>query len=324
MGAARSRANRRGRRPRRPAKLALPSPRLPSPGGGVKTPAGPDDGGSRRPSGVDHRAEQLACCVATPAGGSRQPSLRTEPLTGAHAHNPAVPGPYRAARPGTGCPRKPRSVSISPSVGRGAPTPPRPSAAANNNPCLPLGGRPLQGRMRGGSLLPPIPGQTVGGGVPDTPLALAPFRAATPKPSANGHPPGNHPQTSAHANPGPGMPGPYRVIIPLISTLLKRRLPHMQPPSCRSFPSLPSCSPPARPPYRHNPPTPQPPPPQRPPRYKPNRSVLPITARRRNLRPAAYPPNSPVGHLLTLPQNQNSGPVWNTGDALYEPRTPAA
>ena len=24
-------------------------------------------------------------------------------------------------------------------------------------------------------------------------------------------------------------------------------------------------------------------------------------------------PKFPVGHLLTLPQNQNSGPVWNTG-----------
>ena len=31
-------------------------------------------------------------------------------------------------------------------------------------------------------------------------------------------------------------------------------------------------------------------------------------------------PKFPVGHLLTLPQNQNSGPVWNTGDALYELR----
>ena len=31
-------------------------------------------------------------------------------------------------------------------------------------------------------------------------------------------------------------------------------------------------------------------------------------------------PQFPVGHLLTLPQNQNSGPVWNTGDALYELR----
>lgn len=31
-------------------------------------------------------------------------------------------------------------------------------------------------------------------------------------------------------------------------------------------------------------------------------------------------PKFPVGHLLTLPQSQNSGPVWNTGDALYELR----
>lgn len=32
------------------------------------------------------------------------------------------------------------------------------------------------------------------------------------------------------------------------------------------------------------------------------------------------PQSFPVGHLVTLPQNQNSGPVWNTGDALYELR----
>ena len=31
-------------------------------------------------------------------------------------------------------------------------------------------------------------------------------------------------------------------------------------------------------------------------------------------------PKFPVGHLLTLPQSQTSGPVWNTGDALYELR----
>ena len=58
----------------------------------------------------------------------------------------------------------------------------------------------------------------------------------------------------------------------------------------------------------------------RPPRHNPDAAASsPITARRRNLRPAAYP-QFPVGHLLTLPQNQNSGPVWNTGDALYELR----
>ena len=144
----------------------------------------------------------------SPAEGSRPlPTDRT--IDGCSRQPPgrACPAPT-VRRPGNGCLRKPRSVSISPSVGRGAPTPPRPSAAANNNPCLPPWGKVApQGRMRGRLPLPPIPGQTVGGGVPDTPrrLALAPFPGLLPaKPSANGHPPGNHPQTSAHANPRAG------------------------------------------------------------------------------------------------------------------------
>ena len=62
-------------------------------------------------------------------------------------------GPYRTAarerRPGNSYPCQPYSVSISPSVGRGAP--PR---------------RDLPS--------PPAPGQTVGGGVPDAPRRLAP------------------------------------------------------------------------------------------------------------------------------------------------------
>ena len=107
----------------------------------------------------------------------------------------ACPAPT-ARRPGNGCPCQLYSVSISPSVGRGAPTPPRPSAtvrswvnrrgrrprrpaeasgAANNSPCLPPWGKVApQGRMRGRLALPPIPGQTVGGGVPDAPRRLAP------------------------------------------------------------------------------------------------------------------------------------------------------
>ena len=64
-----------------------------------------------------------------------------------------MPGPYRTAarerRPGNSYPCQPYSVSISPSVGRGAP--PR---------------RDLPS--------PPAPGQTVGGGVPDAPRRLAP------------------------------------------------------------------------------------------------------------------------------------------------------
>ncbi len=109
----------------------------------------------------------------SPAEGSRPlPTDRT--IDGCSRQPPgrACPAPT-ARRPGNGCPRKPHSVSISPSVGRGAPTPPRPSAAANNNPCLPPWGKVApQGRMRGRLPLPPIPGQAVGGGVPDAPETL--------------------------------------------------------------------------------------------------------------------------------------------------------
>ena len=109
----------------------------------------------------------------SPAEGSRPlPTGRT--IDGCSRQPPgrACPAPT-ARRPGNGCPRKPHSVSISPSVGRGAPTPPRPSAAANNNPCLPPWGKVApQGRMRGRLPLPPIPGQAVGGGVPDAPETL--------------------------------------------------------------------------------------------------------------------------------------------------------
>ena len=140
----------------------------------------------------------------TPAEGSRPlPTDRT--IDGCPRKPPgrACPAPT-ARRPGNGCPRKPHSVSISPSVGRGAPTPPRPPAAAhfratrrgrrprrpakacaaaNNNPCLPPRGKVApQGRMRGRFPSPPIPGQPVGGGVPDAPrrLALAPFPGLPP------------------------------------------------------------------------------------------------------------------------------------------------
>ena len=109
---ARSRANRRGRRPRRPAK----------------PPANGHPPGSHPRRGQD-------------------PSLRTELLTPAYA-NPraghARPLPHGG--PGTGVRVNPAGVSISPSVGRGAPTPPRPSAAANTpggitTLAFPLGGR---------------------------------------------------------------------------------------------------------------------------------------------------------------------------------------
>ena len=186
MGAARSRANRRGRRPRRP----------------VKPPANghPPDSHPRRGQDPSLRTEPLTGAHANPRAGRlaahnerRQPAKLARscgclPRGGKHCSlpgfaplnrgptltTPQCPAPT-ARRPGNGCPRKPRSVSISPSVGRGAPTPPRPSAAANNNPCLPPWGKVApQGRMRGRLPLPPIPGQTVGGGVPDAPRNLAP------------------------------------------------------------------------------------------------------------------------------------------------------
>ena len=85
-----------------------------------------------------------------PAEGSR-PLPTGRPIDGCQRNPPgrACPAPT-ARRPGNGCPRKPHRVSISPSVGRGAPTPPRPPAAANTpggmNPsttalAFPLGGR---------------------------------------------------------------------------------------------------------------------------------------------------------------------------------------
>ena len=153
MGAAHSRANRRGRRPRRP--------RRPAEACADVLPRVTTRGDSR--------------CRQHPRRG-QDPSLRTEPLTGAcvtpragHAR------PLPCGGPGTGVRVNPAGVSISPSVGRGAPPPPRPPAAANNSPCLPPWGKVApQGRMRGRLPSPPIPGQTVGGGVPDAPRNLAP------------------------------------------------------------------------------------------------------------------------------------------------------
>ena len=191
------RANRRARRPRRPAEACADVlPRVTTRG--------------------DSR------CRQHPRRG-QDPSLRTEPLTGAHATPPgrACPAPT-VRRPGNGCPRKPRGRFHIPirragcphpaatsrcrqqqplpsPLGEGGPAGPdegqapaaahsrasrrgrrprRPAeacAAANNNPCLPPWGKVApQGRMRGRLPLPPIPGQTVGGGVPDAPRNLAP------------------------------------------------------------------------------------------------------------------------------------------------------
>ena len=89
-------------------------------------------------------------CRQHPRRG-QDPSLRTEPLTGACVNPRAGHArPLPCGGPGTGVRVNPAGVSISPSVGRGAPTPPRPPAAANTpggmNPsttalAFPLGGR---------------------------------------------------------------------------------------------------------------------------------------------------------------------------------------
>ena len=113
-----------------------PTPReglqpLPSPLG-EGGPAGPDEG---QPSAAAHSPGYHPRRLPLPptlAEGSRPlPTDRT--IDGCPRNPPgrACPAPT-ARRPGNGCPRKPHSVSISPSVGRGAPTPPRPPAAAHS------------------------------------------------------------------------------------------------------------------------------------------------------------------------------------------------
>ena len=156
----------------------LPLPPIPGQTVGAASPTS-RGGLHRRPSpGYHPRRLPLP---PTPAEGSRP--LPTDRTIDACLRKPpgrACPAPT-ARRPGNDCSRKPHSVSISPSVGRGAPTPPRPSVTAHS-----------RANRRG----------------------RRPRRPA--KPSANGHPPGSHPRrgqdpslrteplTPAHANPRAG------------------------------------------------------------------------------------------------------------------------
>ena len=200
--AAHSRATRRGRRPRRPAKPPAnthppgshprrgqdPSlrtepltPAYANPRAGHARPlprGGPGTGVRVNPTAFPYPPIRRAGCPHPAATFRHRPSPGQPPAEGSRPlptdrtidgcpRNPpgrACPAPT-ARRPGNGCSRKPHSVSISPSVGRGAPTPPRPSATV----------RPRANRR---------------GGVPDAPRNLPPTAI----------PPGNHPQTSAHAN----------------------------------------------------------------------------------------------------------------------------
>ena len=175
------RANRRGRRPRRPAEACANANNSPSlPPRGKVAPQGRMRGRLPLPPIPRVTTRGGSRCRQHPRRG-QDPSLRTEPLTGAcvtpragHAR------PLPRGGPETGAHVNPAGVSISPSVGRGAPTPPRPSAAArpranrrerrprrpaeasaaaNNNLCLPPRGKVApQGRMRGRLPLPPVPG----------------------------------------------------------------------------------------------------------------------------------------------------------------------
>ena len=120
----------------------------------------------------------------TPAEGSRPlPTDRT--IDGCSRQPPgrACPAPT-VRRPGNGCPRKPRGRFHIPIRRAGCPHPaatsrcrqhPGRDESLHYSLCLPPRGKVApQGRMRGRLPLLPIPGQTVGDGVPDAPRNLAP------------------------------------------------------------------------------------------------------------------------------------------------------
>ena len=145
MGAARSRASRRGRRPRRPAE---------PPANGH-----PPDSHLRR---------------------GQDPSLRTVPLTGAHANPRAGHArPLPCGGPGTAARVNPTAFPYLPIRRAGCPHPaatsrcrqhPGRDESLHYSPCLPPWGKVApQGRMRGRLPLPPISGQTVRGRRPRRP-----------------------------------------------------------------------------------------------------------------------------------------------------------
>ena len=206
MGAAHSRASRRGRRhrrPRRPAEACADTH--------------PPDSHPRR---------------------GQDPSLRTEPLTGACVTPPgrACPAPT-VRRSGNGCPRKSRGRFHIPIRRAGCPHPaaasrcrqqqPLPSPLGEGGPAGPdegqapaashsrasrRGRRPHPAATSRCRQQQPLPSPLGEGGPagPDEGRAPAAARSRASrrgrrprrpaKPCANGHLPGNHPQTSAHAN----------------------------------------------------------------------------------------------------------------------------
>ena len=130
---------------------------------------------------------------------------------------PGMPGPYRTAARERLPVSTPQCFHI-PIRRAGCPHPAATSRRRQHpgrdySPCLPPRGKVApQGRMRGDLPLPPIPGQTVGGGVPDAPRSLP--LTAIPRAATRGgvktppYKPTRKPPPTL--TPGPGMPGPYR------------------------------------------------------------------------------------------------------------------
>ena len=192
-----------------------PSPHIPGQPVGAASPT-PRETSRQRPS-----------LGQPPAEGSRP--LPTDRTIDACLRNPpgrACPAPT-ARRPGNGCPRKPHSVSISPSVGRGAPPrrdlplPPIPGQPVGAASPTPRGGfrcrqqQPLPSPSGEGGPAGPDEGQA-----PAAAHSRANRRGRRPrrpaKACANTHPPGSHPRrgqdpslrteplTPAHATPRAG------------------------------------------------------------------------------------------------------------------------
>ena len=168
---------RRGRRPRRPG--TLPSPPIPG-----KTPGPGMPGPYRAAVGKPHAVRKR------PRRG-QDPSLRTDPSTGARAPGRHICRPYSAYMNNTrraGCPH--------------------PAASSRGHPST--GSHPRRGRRprRPGSLpSPPIPGKTPAPGLP------GPYRAAAGKPPAVRKRPRRGQDPSLRTDPPTSAPPPYRAAV---------------------------------------------------------------------------------------------------------------
>ena len=143
--------------------LAFPS--------GEGGPAGPDEGQapatahSRQTAGggVPDAPRNLALPPTSAEGSRPLPTDRTIDACLRKPPGRACPAPT-ARRPGNDCSRKPHSVSISPpSVGRGAPTPPRPSVTARSRANR-RGRRPRRPAKPCAAAIQPLPSPSGEGG----------------------------------------------------------------------------------------------------------------------------------------------------------------